>query len=58
MPEILIKKEQTKIPPDPTRQMKKSPKQKKIRDAHTLNIGMLVLWILIMMRRKSKWMYA
>lgn len=28
MPEILIKKEQTKIPPDPTRQMKKSPKQK------------------------------
>lgn len=27
-PEILIKKEQTKIPPDPTRQMKKSPKQK------------------------------
>lgn len=28
MPEILIKKEQTKIPPDPTKQMKKSPKQK------------------------------
>ncbi len=28
MPETLIKKEQTKIPPDPTKQMKKSPKQK------------------------------